>query len=62
MSRRRSDPLRPLTDTERTGLVHLSRSQSAPAGQVARARALLAVADGHRYDGKRRQSNIWRFQ
>ena len=50
MSRRRSDPLRPLTDTERTGLVHLSRSQSAPAGQVARARALLAVADGHCYD------------
>ena len=54
MSRRRSDPLRPLTDTERTELVHLSRSQSAPAGQVARARALLAVADGHRYDAAAR--------
>ena len=50
MSRCRSDPLRPLTDMERTELVHLSRSQSAPAGQVARARALLAVADGHCYD------------
>jgi transposase len=54
MSRCRSDPLRPLTDTERTELVHLSRSQSAPAGQVARARALLAVADGHRYDAAAR--------
>jgi len=49
MSRRRSDPLRPLTDTERAELLHLSRSRSAPAGQVARARALLAVADGHSY-------------
>jgi transposase len=49
MTRRRSDPLRALADTERTELLHLSRSWSAPAGQVARANALLAVADGHSY-------------
>jgi transposase len=46
MSRRQKDPLRPLGDAERTSLSRLSRSQSAPAAQVARARALLAVAEG----------------
>src|SRR3954463_15674484 len=50
MSRRRSDPLRPLADMERTELLHLSRSQGAPAGQGAPPRALLAVADGPRHD------------
>jgi transposase len=49
MSRRQKDPLRPLSDAERTVLSRLSRSQSAPAAQVARARALLAVADGQSY-------------
>jgi transposase len=49
MSRRQKDPLRPLSDTERTTLSRLSRSQSAPAAQVARARALLAVAEGQSY-------------
>ena len=47
--------LAPLDGQERAELVHLSRSQSAPAGQVARARALLAVADGHRYDAAARR-------
>jgi transposase len=49
MSRHRKDPLRPLTADERTELARLSRSHSAPAAQVARARALLAVADGASY-------------
>src|SRR5918997_913546 len=49
MSRRQKDPLRPLSDAERTALSRLSRSQSAPAAQVARARALLAVAEGLSY-------------
>jgi transposase len=49
MSRRRKDPLRALTDVERTGLEQLGRATSAPAGVVARARALVAVADGCSY-------------
>ena len=49
MSRRQKNPLRPLSDAERTSLSRLSRSQGAPAAQVARARALLAVADGRSY-------------
>ena len=49
MSRRRKDPLRVLSDGERTALSRLSRSRSAPAAQVARARALLAVAEGQSY-------------
>jgi transposase len=49
MSRRQKDPLRPLSDAERTSLSRLSRSSSAPAAQVARARALLAVAEGRSY-------------
>src|SRR3954451_11801487 len=49
MSRRKKDPLRPLTDAERQALTQLSRSQSAPAVQVARATMLLAVAGGDDY-------------
>src|SRR5919107_111868 len=49
MSRRQKDPLRLLSEAERTSLSRLSRSQSAPAAQVARARALLAVAEGQSY-------------
>jgi hypothetical protein len=49
MSRRQKDPLRTLSDEERAALSRLSRSRSAPAAQVARARALLAVADGQSY-------------
>src|SRR5882724_5219928 len=49
MSRRKKDPLRPLTDAERLALTQLSRSQAAPAAQVARARMLLAVAAGDDY-------------
>lgn len=49
MSRHRKDPLRPLTPEERKELTRLSRMQRAPAAQVARARALLAVAEGASY-------------
>ena len=49
MSRRQKDSLRLLSEAERTSLSRLSRSQSAPAAQVARARALLAVAEGQSY-------------
>lgn len=49
MSRRQKDPLRSLSAEERTELSRLSRSRSASAGPVARATALLAVADGQSY-------------
>src|SRR4051812_23163010 len=49
MSRHRKDPLRPLTPDERIALTRLSRSPSAPAAQVERARALLAIAEGASY-------------
>ncbi len=54
MSRRKNDPLRPLTDTESTALTQLSRSQAAPAAQVARAAILLAVARGDDYQAAAR--------
>jgi hypothetical protein len=46
MTRRQKDPLRPLTDDERHWLMRVARSQAEPAAHVARAKALLAVADG----------------
>ena len=49
MARRKKDPLRPLTDDQRASLSQLSRSQAAPAAEVARAKILLAVADGEDY-------------
>jgi len=49
MSRRRKDPLRPLTAEDHAVLEHLSRVQSQPASGVARAKALLAVAAGRSY-------------
>jgi transposase len=49
MTRRRKDPLRPLTDTERHELHRLRRSSVAPAAQVARAAALLLVSAGSAY-------------
>src|SRR5215218_345296 len=49
MSRHQKDPLRPLTAAERKELTRLSRSLSAPAAQVERARALLAIAEGASY-------------
>jgi transposase len=49
MSRRKKDPLRLLTEDERDALKQLSRSQVAPAGEVARAKLLLLVASGSDY-------------
>ena len=49
MSRRQKDPLRSMSAEERAVLSRLSRSRGAPAAQVARAAALLAVADGQSY-------------
>src|ERR671912_1556203 len=49
MPRHQKDPLRRLTADERIVLSRLSRSPSAPAAQVERARALLAIADGASY-------------
>lgn len=46
MSRRKKDPLRPLTDDERRALTRVSRSQAAPAADAARARLILLVASG----------------
>jgi transposase len=56
MSRRKKDPLRPLTDAERLALAQLSRSQAAPAAQVARATMLLAVAAGDDYQAAARSA------
>jgi transposase len=55
MSRHQTDPLRPLTPDERIALTRLSRSLSAPAAQVERARALLAIAEGASYTAAARQ-------
>jgi transposase len=49
VSRRKKDPLRPLSDLERDALAQLSRCQAAPAAQVARAKILLLVAAGSDY-------------
>ena len=49
MTRRQKDPLRALTEEERHLLVRISRSHAEPASHVARAKALLAVADGMSY-------------
>jgi transposase len=46
---RQKDPLRELNDEERTVLGHLSRSGREAAAVVARAKAVLAVADGATY-------------
>lgn len=49
MTRRQKDPLRALTQEERKLLVRISRSRTEPASHLARAKALLAVADGYSY-------------
>ena len=47
MSRRKTDPLRTLTDEELESLGRASRSATAPAAEVARAKTHLAVHAGH---------------
>lgn len=54
MAKRQKEPLRELTDEERGYLERVSRSGSAPGVHVARAKALLAVADGASYSGAAR--------
>ena len=49
LSRRKKEPLRSLTEQERLFLQQISRSQTAPAVQVTRAKLLLAVAEGLSY-------------
>jgi transposase len=46
MPRRQKNPLRPLTDEERAVLLEVSRARSERADRVARARLVLAVAEG----------------
>ena len=49
MSRNPKNPLRPLLEEERQQLMRLSRGQALAASPVARAKAVLAVADGRSY-------------
>ncbi|MCA1607004.1 MAG: helix-turn-helix domain-containing protein [Acidobacteria bacterium] len=49
MSRRQKNPLRALTDDERSWLQKIARSKREPSSHVARAKQLLAVADGQSY-------------
>jgi transposase len=56
MAGHQKDPLRPLTTEERLTLEHLSRSRIDPAAQVARAKELLAVADGASYEAAAREA------
>jgi hypothetical protein len=56
MSRRQNDPLRPLTDEERAELVRCSRALAEPAAVVARAKALLAVAEGQSFTAAARMA------
>lgn len=55
MTSLKKDPLRPLTSAEQAALEHMGRSQSALSSQVARARALLAVAAGASHSAAARQ-------
>jgi transposase len=49
VTRRRKDPLRPLTVAERDELARLARSRAAPAAEATRAALLLLVAGGSDY-------------
>jgi len=49
MSRLKKDPLRPFRPEERVHLERLSRALGLPAALVARAKVLLAVANGYSY-------------
>ena len=49
MTRRLGNPLRELSEAEKDWLSKLSRATSAPAGEVIRAKQLLAVASGKSY-------------
>ena len=53
MARSPKNPLRPLLEEEHQQLIRLSRGQTIAASAVARAKAVLAVADGHIPQGNR---------
>jgi len=50
----RKDPLRELSEEERSWLGRISRSQSEPAAHVIRAKEILLVAQGHTYSSAAR--------
>lgn len=54
MPAHQKDPLRPLTSDERLALEQVSRSHTAPAAEAARAKELLAVADGASFEAAAR--------
>lgn len=56
MARRQNNPLRILTAEERTTLYAISRSLTQPAAHVARAKALLAVSEGHSFSEAARRA------
>ncbi len=58
MARRKKDPLRTLTDEEKTFLETLARARSAPADQIARATGILAVAAGNSYKEAAQQCHL----
>ena len=55
MTYQRKDPLRALTEEELEVLEQIARARSEPTSHVARAKSLLAVADGKTYMG------LWDF-
>src|ERR1700693_1438323 len=57
MGRPLQDPLRALSEPERIELNTLARSRSAPADRIARAKQILAVADGANLRQAIRQAN-----
>ena len=58
MTRRKKDPLRPMTEEERIWLERISRSQSEPSVHVIRAKEILAVAAGRNYTEAARLAGI----
>ncbi len=54
MAGHQKDALRPLTSEERLALEQVSRSRTDPAAQVARAKEVLAVADGASFEAAAR--------
>lgn len=56
MGQPQKHPLRPLTESERAELERVARSQADRADRVARAKQLLAVADGARFTDAARQA------
>jgi transposase len=56
MPAHQKDPLRPLNPDERLALEQVSRSHAAPAAEVARAKEVLAVADGASFEAAARRA------